>query len=265
MLSMFSPDKLKPLGFLPSLLYFFLPAILMVICFYGLMPVLKKAGLSELYAYLISMSLPLLLLGIAALIAFRVEGHPMTWEALKVRFRLKPMTGKDCLWLAICFGIGVGGHALVSKFSTWLITTNMIPLPNNLPSFLDVRGSVADISLWEQAAGGSLRGNWTMLFAMLITLVINILGEELWWRGIILPRNELAFGSWVVVIHGLLWAFFHIFKWWDVANLIPISLALTFLAVRRENTTPTIVMHFLTNGSGMIPLFLYIIGITNKF
>ncbi len=37
--------------------------------------------------------------------------------------------------------------------------------------------------------------NWLPFFAMTITLVFNILGEEFWWRGVVLPRQELAFGN----------------------------------------------------------------------
>jgi membrane protease YdiL (CAAX protease family) len=43
--------------------------------------------------------------------------------------------------------------------------------------------------------GMPLRGAWWILiyYAVLI-LVCNIGGEELWWRGYVLPRQELAFG-----------------------------------------------------------------------
>jgi hypothetical protein len=40
----------------------------------------------------------------------------------------------------------------------------------------------------------------------------------------VLPRPELAFGKWPWVLHGVLRAFFHIFRWWDALNLLPITL-----------------------------------------
>ena len=76
----------------------------------------------------------------------------------------------------------------------------------------------------------------------------------------ILPRQELAFGKWTWIVHGTLWAFFHIFKWWDVLNLLPITLALSFVAVKRKSTTVGILIHGVTNGIALVPLFLGVLG-----
>jgi membrane protease YdiL (CAAX protease family) len=37
----------------------------------------------------------------------------------------------------------------------------------------------------------------------------NIVGEELWWRGFILPRQEPVFGRRTWVLQGVLHGFFH--------------------------------------------------------
>jgi membrane protease YdiL (CAAX protease family) len=110
-------------------------------------------------------------------------------------------------------------------------------------------------------AVGGLKGNWLAVIAMSITLFFNIAGEELWWRGVVLPRQELAFGHWTWVIHGLMWAFFHIFKWWDVLNLIPVCLGLAYMCTRKRSTTPGIIMHTLTNGVALLPLIAGVLGI----
>lgn len=121
--------------------------------------------------------------------------------------------------------------------------------------------SLTDPMQAYDAAVGGLRGNWLPCVGMLVVFVFNIVGEELWWRGIVLPRQELAFGIWTRVLHGVLWAFFHIFKRWDVLNLLPITLALAWVCCKFKNATPGIVIHGVTNGIALIPLLLGVLGV----
>ena len=37
-----------------------------------------------------------------------------------------------------------------------------------------------------------MQGRWELVFLFLLVLFFNVVGEELWWRGVILPRQELA-------------------------------------------------------------------------
>jgi membrane protease YdiL (CAAX protease family) len=73
--------------------------------------------------------------------------------------------------------------------------------------------------------GMPLQGAWWILiyYAVLI-LVCNIGGEELWWRGYVLPRQELAFGRSAWIIHGIGWSVFHLFMQptlWDTRSTWP--------------------------------------------
>ncbi len=83
------------MGWALSLLYFGLPALAMIIGFYVGMPWLERRGLMPYMAYMVSMGLPLLGLLVAALVAYRLEGHPWTWRALLDRFRYQSMTGAE--------------------------------------------------------------------------------------------------------------------------------------------------------------------------
>jgi membrane protease YdiL (CAAX protease family) len=256
------PDyNLKPLRFLPSLLYFGLPALLFIAGFWGLMPWLIQQGMLPYYAYLWGVGLPLALLLLTALLWLKIEGHAITWPHIKERFRLRSMDGKAWLWSvgAILIG-GVFGMALVSQFSRLLIKQGIIPIPAMIPEFIKPTSLTDPMVAYNTAVGG-LRGNWLPFIGMLIVFFFNILGEEFWWRGVVLPRQELAFGPWTWVVHGVMWAFFHGFKWWDVLNLLPICLALSFVCSKLKSTTPGIVIHGVTNGVALIPLLLGILGL----
>jgi membrane protease YdiL (CAAX protease family) len=94
---------------------------------------------------------------------------------------------------------------------------------------------------------GGLRGNWLAFMMTVIYFFFNIIGEEFWWRGYILPRQELAFGKWTWLIHGVLWASFHVSRWWDIIGLLPAQIVFAYVAWRSRSTTVAIIMHILSN------------------
>lgn len=243
---------LRPMGWELSLIYFGAPALAMVIGFYGLMPWLEQRGLTPYMAYMVSMSLPLLGLLIAALVAYRLEGYPWEWSTLMARLGYHRMTGRDWLFTAGVFAVEMGAYALCSRFGRWLIEAGVMPIPVSLPPFLDPRTIFTPEAL--EVATDGLRGNWAVFAISLIVLVVNVVGEEFWWRGIVLPRQVLAFGA-------LTWLF-HAYKWWDLIGLLPLSLGLTWVVLHRENNTPGLIIHFVTNGTGVISILLGVLGLS---
>jgi membrane protease YdiL (CAAX protease family) len=231
------PDKnrlsqLKPMGFGLSLLYFGIPALAFVLGFWVLMPALIQAGWLPYYAYLTGIGIPLVLMFATALIYLGHEGIPPTVANLKTRYRLKPLDRAQWLWIvgtiAVC---GIVGTGIMSQISRLLIQNGLIPIPDSLPDFLQPL-SADGLRAYDDAVGG-FTNNWWPFVAMFVVLFFNIFGEELWWRGVVLPRQELAFGRRVWVIHGVMWAFFHVFKWWDILTLLPITLGLSYLVQDR--------------------------------
>ena len=99
--------------------------------------------------------------------------------------------------------------------------------------------------------GIPLKGQWWIPFYYLTVLLIgNVAGEELWWRGYLLPRQELAEGSSIWVIHGVLWAAFHLFfqtTAWDLIRMFPTCCALAFVAQHKQNTWPGMIGHTFGN------------------
>jgi membrane protease YdiL (CAAX protease family) len=253
-------SKLKPMGFGVSLLYFGIPALIFVLGFWVLMPALIGVGWLPYYAYIAAIGLPLVLMFIAAILHLQVEGMPLSWSHLKSRYRIEPLDRAQWLWIVgvvvIC---GILGTALMSQLSGVLIENGLIPIPESLPAFLRPLSSDA-LQAYDAAVGG-LANNWWPFLALFVVLFFNIFGEELWWRGVVLPRQEIAFGRWAWLIHGLMWNLFHVFKWWDLLNLLPITLGLSYLAYRYKNTTPGIVIHYIVNGIGLIPLALGALGL----
>lgn len=255
-------SSISPLPFRKSLLYFGIPAAGVILIVYALMPLLAERGVPIFWNYLlIYATLPMLALMAAAIIAYRREGNRPSWSGFKKRFRFNRMDGKAWLWafgLAAFMVLSVG---LLSFTSRWLVSTGLVKIPEHWPSELNpaVSGSPPGASLPTEFMGIPLAGNWWILLVLLLSLAIATFGEEIWWRGYILPRQELVHGNRTWLVHGLLWTGFHIFAPWNLLAILPGALALSFVAQRLKNTWPVVIAHGLANG--LLVVVVVLLGI----
>jgi membrane protease YdiL (CAAX protease family) len=66
-----------------------------------------------------------------------------------------------------------------------------------------------------------LSGNWAWLAIIVLLLVFNtVVGEELLFRGLLLPRMSGRFGRWDWAANGVLFALYHLHVPW----MIPLTL-----------------------------------------
>lgn len=85
--------------------------------------------------------------------------------------------------------------------------------------------------------------------------VLNIMGEEVLWRGVILPRQEIVFGKNARIINGLGWTIFHItFGWQLLLTMLPILFILPFVVQKTRNSWTGIVIHGVINGPSFIAI-----------
>ena len=147
------------------------------------------------------------------LLVHREQGSlrwPVVKHALWLRAPQSPRTGRRGGWL-------------------WLLTIPLIlavaakeELPK-LPAPVD-----RDQGLFLQSAAGQefFSGNWPW-FAVILTMMIfnTVLGEELLFRGLLLPRMRGAFGRWDWVANGVLFGLYHLHVPWS----IPVNLLDTFI------------------------------------
>jgi membrane protease YdiL (CAAX protease family) len=253
---------LKPLPLSIALLYFGIPAFVFVFCVYDLIPYFMALGYTEFISYGLALLIPLIFMLVASLIALRLEGNPVNWEAIKQRFRLRKMDKTDWLWTVISLVIMLIGAGVFGVLGQILVANGIIPLPAKIPTaLLDPTVDPANImNVFMNALGPNVRGNWGLVLFTLMLLFFNIMGEEFWWRGLILPRQELVYGKNTWLIHGTLWALFHAFKYWSVIGLLPVCITLAFVAQRRQNNVPGIITHFIVNGLSLVPLIGVVIG-----
>jgi membrane protease YdiL (CAAX protease family) len=223
--------------------------------------------------------LPLAGMLLAALVCAAVDERSISWKHIQQRLRLSAPSATAWLWAAALSGFMYGGNwvDLLAVAASWLAlwkekTGQKWMFGAILIAMLGKRyaslfqPTLESIRFFDPSAfhreffshfgpadfmGIPLQGAWWILiYYAFVMLVCNIGGEELWWRGYVLPRQELSFGRSAWVIHGVCWSVFHLFMQptlWDTFRMAITGVALSFVAQRTKSTWPGIVGHSFGN------------------
>ncbi len=234
--------RVKELSLIGQLVFILLSAFPFWLGIYWLLPWLTKSGHSLGFALSASLLVPLLLLLIGAIIYGLLESSSGI-KGLSERWHLKPMKWSDGAWALFLLVISVIGYLTLAGISNSFNSRLFGITPPNEFSYVHT-----ETYFW----GMKLAGNWWALVVHLGILTVNVLGEELWFRGILFPKQKLMFGKQAWLIHGFSYHLWHMFYPWDILRLLPASLAYGWVIQKTGNTWTTIIVHFLFNGIGLI-------------
>ena len=284
---MYPPPAIKPAGWFATTLLFGVPALVFAFLFHWMGPDLWRQGTSWWRTFHFLLVLPLALMLVAALLGAAVDLRSVSLQGLQQRLRLSVPSGTAWLWGAALSGFMYGGNwpdlfaVAVSWVALWkegsrqkwiflaillgtLVKRNAAIFQPTLQSvrFFDTSGFHREFFSHfgpHDFMGVPLHGAWWIpVYYAVVMLVCNIGGEELWWRGYVLPRQELAFGRAAWVVHGICWSAFHLFMQptlWDTVRMAITGVALAFVAQRTKSTWPGIVGH----SFGNLPFFLSLV------
>lgn len=230
--------QLKKLGIAGSFAIYIPAAILMFVLTKYLIPYLSKiTGQETILFWFIVGTLgiftPLIITGVVIL---KSEGFKISKQTWKGRLRFRKITVRDLLW---CFS----GLIAVGIFSGLIMKGMEITVGqfDHSPAFM----SFEPLS----------KGRYWLLLVWFPYWILNILGEEFLWRGVMLPRQEIAFGQYTWLIHGFGWSLFHIaFGWQLLIMLIPLIFIQSFVVQKTKNTWVGVIMHGSLNGPSFIAI-----------
>jgi membrane protease YdiL (CAAX protease family) len=99
--------------------------------------------------------------------------------------------------------------------------------------------------LGSHAGQDFLSGNWLWLLILVATFVFNtVLGEELLFRGLLLPRMRGAFGRWDWAANGVLFALYHLHVPWVIPQTVLVdTFAVAYPARRYRSSVIGILAH----------------------
>ena len=228
---------MKPLGFWKSILYFAIPTLLMQGMFHVVMRVTDYLGYRLFFTFLIGFGVPSILLLIAALVLFRRERSGLSFAE---RFRLRKLDTAGWIWTVILCAIWIAVPIMMRPVTAWLQTHWFHP------SKMWIRMMTPDPNYFMEVPMSA----W--IYVVLIAfIVLNVLGGELFFRGYVFPRQELAFGPRTWLIHADLWIF-PVFFAVELATITVLGFALTYAVQRTHNTWTSILAHF----CGLITMML---------
>lgn len=159
------------------------------------------------FLYLILITLGLAWQGVVVFLILWQEVKPFTWERLKERLWLftpsNPRTGIHSKWLLLWTIplIVVGNLAYSTTESLNVLWVKAFP-------FLEPPAHMLIQNLAAPAVG-----QWWLLGVIVIMIVFNyLLGEELIFRGILLPKMNGLFGKWDFLANNILFMAYHLHK-----------------------------------------------------
>jgi len=230
--------EIKKLGFLGSFAIYIPAAILMYCMTQYLIPFLSRVTGQEtiLFWFIVAglgIFTPLI---IAGMLILKFEGCEISKSTWAERLRFRKITKTDLIWSIV-------GLVLVGVLSGIILKVLELIIGkfDHSPAFMSFEPLT--------------KGRYWLLLIWAPYWILNILGEEFLWRGVMLPRQEVAFGKHAWLIHGFGWGLFHIaFGWQLLITLIPLIFIQPFIVQRTKNSWIGVIMHGGLNGPSFIAI-----------
>lgn len=160
-----------------------------------------------------------------AAIVLRTEGQRFTWSALRQRLNLRWGGWKAWGLFLLVF---LAAFALTFPLmSTSKATAAIFPPPDWFPASQNPLKEVSGVE--DALPGVAFEGNYLFLLLFLFTGIMNVVGEDTFYRGVLIPKLHGLFGRWAWLAGGLIFALKHVYVWWRIQEVIPLAIAGAFL------------------------------------
>jgi membrane protease YdiL (CAAX protease family) len=230
------------IGVVLSVVLFGIPALLLWLATSIAVPALVARGWEPLSAWFLAGMIALGPILAAALAGTWMVLPTPSLPAILEHLRVRRLSADDWRLAGIALTATIAAMAALQAFNA-MVWPQLAPHP----PFMTVEPL--------RPAQYYLLALWLPFFA------VNIIGEELWWRGFIQPRQEPVFGAGTWVVQGLLHGAFHfsfglgvMFILWPALFVIP------WAVQRSRNTSVGMVIHAGINGPGFVAVNLGLIS-----
>jgi hypothetical protein len=239
--------------------FILLPVAWWFILLYGIAPLLLPAfstpkGELNAFAVLSIQTLGYLFEFFLALNIFRKEGYALRLRALKERIHWRwPRGWKAWAIIVVLFVVGFGISQLLQPLSTAI--GSVLPPPDWFPAS---QHSLKEVNSVQDAYPGVvLKGNYLFLLLALFSGTMNIVGEDLYYRGALIPKLHGLFGKWAWLAGGIIWPLKHIYVWWRfIPDAGAMGLAGAYMFGPMGSLPVAMLIHFIPNYGLTWPLIL---------
>ena len=253
----FDWSNCKQLSIFKIFLAFLLPGAFAFVGFRFVLPLLVMAGHPKILMWGLVASVMLLIFVIIAIFLNYNESRKLNITLIE-RLCIKRLTAKQWVtYLGIMF-IGIMLSLLAKPLIEPFIRITGLHIPDYMPFWLDMSINPMKADVNVLSPGYPLKGNFMFLIVMSITLLLNILAEEIYFRAWLLPKMY-SLGQWSWIINGLLFALYHTFQLWLFPVLFVVSITTAFVVYKSKSILPAFTIHIIANFIMAIAGILYLV------
>ncbi len=229
---------IPPIRYIDSLLIFAGAGLLLYGFTHLLIPYLgRKTGIEPVFFWFLcggfGVFVPLL---ITAYLMLRREDVLRKSELWKDRLRFRDMTIVDSLWV-------IGSVVCIAIFSSAII--------RGMEAYLGTADYQPSFMRFEPLTPG----RYWLLLVWFPYWLLNIMGEEILWRGVLLPRQEARAGKFGWLLNGFGWMIFHLaFGWQLLLTLLPTLFILPYAVQKQKNSWVGVAIHAVVNGPAFMAI-----------
>ncbi|MFC1879020.1 lysostaphin resistance A-like protein [Chloroflexota bacterium] len=184
---------------------------------------------------------------VAGLVLLRREGYPLRLSALRDRIRWHWPKGRK-LWVlaGVVFILGMSLSMMMGPVNRALASVPGFAPPEWWPAASNPTIKISGAA--DVFPDITLDGNYLfVLLYFIIGLVFNIFGEEIYYRGYLLPRMRSVFGKWDWAANGLLFTLKHVYQRWLFPGILVGGLGFAFTAGPLGSLPLAMIFHWVGN------------------
>lgn len=182
-----------------------------------------------------------------ALLLLKKDGYVMNFKTIQSALYLHKLSKKDYLWIII--GLIIAGLLCCIIILLFMFFSNSFTV--------DSLYSISPIAV------SPLHGNelWYAIF-LPVFFFFNYVGEEILWRGYILPRQlNSNYGKYAILINALFHCSYHfVFGIKPLIIMFPMLILMPLIVAKTKNTWTSIIIHFLIGAPTQIMIILGVLG-----
>ena len=183
----------------------------------------------------------------AGLVLLRREGYSLTLAALRKRIRWNWPKG----WRAWLIAVVVLIAAMALSMMMGGANRALASVPGFVPPEWWPAASNPNVQVSSAAdffPDIVLEGNFLfVLIYFVIGLVFNIYGEEIYYRGFLMPKMHGVFGSWDWVANGVLFTLKHVYQRWLYPGILVGGLGFAFTFGPLGSLPLAMIFHWIGN------------------
>ncbi|MEM8535781.1 MAG: CPBP family intramembrane glutamic endopeptidase [Chloroflexota bacterium] len=241
-------DNVDPVPLWQALLIFGIPGIMIYLGVHYLVPIMVESGIPLVFAWTLAVVGPTVLNAIIIL-AYYCSTQKPTFQQFVRRFRLNAPS-KNIIWQVPTMVVVI---VILNELLSWTVPyLSQIPIltpPTIIPEiFTNVYESLDGGSNTNTFMGEDLTPDkwWLVPFWLFCWVTLAVIGEEIVWRGYVLPGQEVIYGNYAWLINGLLWNIpFHLYTMHNFFSDMPLYLLLPLVVYRTRNSWVGIGIHAL--------------------